>query len=199
MYKNTYTFCLFSVATLSLSLACTSWIHVAYYRHSRNIDIKKNKMGIRVSFVYWLCVLAELSPRFILLSSFGAFFMPWCFILPFVHFVLVMTFHIYANPELYGMCCCKVGKFLFLVLCSYINIFCFINVSGGRTLKTRLIFYILFYTENAIMTSLVWYRTKMDQSYLAYTLLVVPVGFVCHLSFLALYYKLFHPKHRTFL
>ncbi|CAG2240661.1 unnamed protein product [Mytilus edulis] len=64
------------VVTLSLSLAGTSWIHTAFYRHSRNIDITKHKMGIRISFVYWLCVLAELSPRFLLLASFGAYFMP---------------------------------------------------------------------------------------------------------------------------
>ncbi|XP_071129550.1 XK-related protein 7-like [Mytilus edulis] len=187
------------VVTLSLSLAGTSWIHTAFYRHSRNIDITKHKMGIRISFVYWLCVLAELSPRFLLLASFGAYFMPWCFILPSAHFLLMMTVHIYTNPELYGMCCCKAGKFLFLVLCSYINIFCFINVTGGKTFKKRLMFYILFYIENIVMVALSWYKTQMNQSYLVYTLLIAPVGFVCHMLFLLLYYKLFHPNNRTYL
>ena len=153
-------------------------------------------MGIRISFVYWLCVLAELSPRFLLLASFGAYFMPWCLILPVGHFMLVMIFHIYSNPELYGMCCCKAGKFLFLILCSYINIFCFINVTGGRTFNKRFIYYILFYTENAVMVVLVWYKMQPHKSYIAFTLLIMPVGFVCHLSFLLLYYKLFHPNNK---
>ena len=153
-------------------------------------------MGIRISFVYWLCVLAELSPRFLLLASFGAYFMPWCLILPVGHFMLVMIFHIYSNPELYGMCCCKAGKFLFLILCSYINIFCFINVTGGRTFNKRFIYYILFYTENAVMVVLVWYKMQPHKSCIAFTLLIMPVGFVCHLSFLLLYYKLFHPNNK---
>lgn len=187
---------LFSVITLSLSLACTAWIHTAHYRHNRNTDVTKEKMGIRIAFVYWLCVLAELSPRFILLASFGAYFMPWCLILPVGHFMLVMIFHIYSNPELYGMCCCKAGKILFLILCSYINIFCYINVTGGRTFNKRFIYYILFYTENAVMVILVWYKMQSHKSYIAFTLLIMPVGFVCHLSFLLLYYKLFHPNNR---
>lgn len=184
------------VVTLSLSLACTSWIHTAYYRHNRNSDVKKEKMGLRLAMVYWLCVLAELSPRFLLLAAFGAYFMPWCFILPVAHFALFMAFHCYTNPELYGMCCCKAGKFLFLILCSYINIFCYINVTGGRTFYKRLLYYIFFYTENVIMVSLVWYKTNGDR-HIMFTMLIMPVGFLFHVLFLFLYYKLFHPNNRA--
>lgn len=188
------------VVTMVLSWLSAAIAITSYYRDNRKARREKVDVGYCGSFVYLLWRICELGPRFVLLAMCGVLFIPWCFTPVGAHFVIMVVFYACQKPELRGICCTGTSVFPFLVLISFISIFGFVNLKEGDTKKSGIIFYLLFYIENAAMTSLVSWYSYTNCAILGkwtHTIYLFVAGAVLHLFFLVFYYKCFHPHKDT--
>jgi len=141
----------------------------------------------------------ELGPRFILLALGLAFLQPWLYIGVGVHFVLALAMHIVINPTLEGVCPSWM-KIPFLILISFINIFCFINLEKGQTRRRVMAYYILYYVENVVIMVIILTLSpditcnccsaSQMWRYVSFSLLP---GALLHFLFQCIYYSACHP------
>ncbi|OWF45372.1 XK-related protein 6 [Mizuhopecten yessoensis] len=180
----------------------TSWFSTAltvtsYYRTVRRAMNDRYNVRYGPSALYMAYRLFELGPRLLLLGLCVAYFLNILLGAVALHVIVMFLMHLYINPRLTGVCNGQICRTVFLLLISFISVFCFINLKDRKTLWIMVFYYAVFYVENfAIMGVLVgltqagiifyspWYFT-------AYS--VIP-GFVLHMLCLSLYYKFCHPQ-----
>lgn len=182
-----------------MSLASTAWTHASYYKTNR--ISKKNKknvshVGLALYFLWRIC---EIGPRIVLLSLCIYCFYPWCFIPIVLHFLFIFGYFCHINPELSGVCHNRCCNYPFLLLMSYIGTFCFINLKDGETKKISIIYYLVFYAENTIMSALIiWYSLSGYVNLVGWTyssVCFVPGG-LFQFFFMFVFYRYFHPIRR---
>lgn len=185
--------------TLLLSLASTAWIKTSYYRTNRISKRDKKNVGYVGSAFYFLWRICEIGPRILLISLCIYSFYPWCFIPIAFHFMFMFGYFCHINPELSGVCHHKFCNYPFLLLMSYIGIFCFMNLKDGETKRISIIYYIVFYTENVLMTVLIiWYAVSeyVDLGVWTYSSMCFVPGGLFQVAFMFVFYRYFHPIRR---
>ncbi|KAK3089517.1 hypothetical protein FSP39_004230 [Pinctada imbricata] len=197
------------VSSLCASLLATSLTHSAFYRVNRKANKTRKTVPYFSSFCYFLARISELTPRYLLLSLTCSQFLPWCLIAVPFHIGFVFLLYYYFKPNLKGICpnmknmaCmsrCDFLNKLFILMMSYIGLFSFINLVEGKSKKPAAIFYFVFYFENLLMTSIIlWYSVSNKAvTWWTYTLWSVPIGIVCHVVFLSVFYECLHPNKRA--
>ncbi|OWF45373.1 XK-related protein 6 [Mizuhopecten yessoensis] len=182
-------FLLISLASISISVTSCYMTH------------RKLKQGRKsVTFLAWVLYLAmrlcELGPRLVLLVLCFRFVgLSTTLIGVFFHFVLMFVLNAYhVKPENNQMCDQRCSRFFYIFL-SYVEIYSFINMNQEESKHTSLIYYVIFYLENAVMVSLVLGLTYSGimpcMTWCMFSYSAIP-GFVLHLLFLCLYYSCLH-------
>ncbi|KAJ8302496.1 hypothetical protein KUTeg_018892 [Tegillarca granosa] len=153
------------VLTMLLSLGSTALTHTVYYRTNRKSKRWKENVNFKASIVYFLWRLCELSPRFLLLALSVYCLLPWIFVAIVLHiFIMFICFSI-QNPKLSGVCPNRVFKTFFLLILSYVALFCNVNLGEGKNRFWILLYYILFYAENIVMATVIIliYHHQLEQ------------------------------------
>ena len=89
---------------------------------------------------------------------------------------------------------------VFIFLMGIIGLLSFINLKehkeGHGTFKTTMLFYVVYYIENfAVVILIIFQSLSMGVTDWVYCLFAVPVGLLCHVIFVFLFYSFFHPKN----
>ena len=98
-----------------------------------------------------------------------------------------------------GSCSSVLSK-LFIFLMGLIGLFSFMNLKEGSTFKTAMLYYMVYYIENIVMvvfiivTSSSTGGTSWD-----YCLFAVPVGLLCHVLLIFLFYSFCHPLNSSYI
>ncbi|XP_060077509.1 XK-related protein 6-like [Ylistrum balloti] len=180
----------------------SSWFSTAltvtsYYRTVRRAMSDRRNVRYGPSALYMTYRLFELGPRFLLLGLCVAHFLYMLIGGAAFHVSLAFIMYMCINPRLTGVCNEQISRSSFLLLVSFISVFCFINLKDGKTLWVMVVYYGVFYLENFIMLGVVVGFTRAGiivytpWYYTAYS--VIP-GFVLHMLCLLLYYKFYHPQ-----
>ncbi|XP_033737429.1 uncharacterized protein LOC117325372 [Pecten maximus] len=179
------------VALASISASVTSC-----YMTNRKLNHGRQSATSRAYAAYVLMRLFELGPRLILLVLCIKFVRWWTLVGVGLHLVLMIAFNTcYVDPENNDMCCRHGGNCFFSLFVSYVEIYSFINMNKDESKRTAVIYYIIFYLENALMMSLVLGLTSsgsvpcMTSCKFAFS--AIP-GFVFHVLLLSLYYNCLH-------
>ncbi|OWF45374.1 XK-related protein 6-like [Mizuhopecten yessoensis] len=186
--KTRALFLLISLASISISVTSCYMMH------------RKLKRGRKsVTFLAWVVYLVmrqcELGPRLVLLVLCLKFVGWWTLIGVFCHLMLMFVLNVcHVKPENNQVCDQRCLHFFYLFL-SYVEIYSFINMNKEESKHTSLIYYVIFYLENAVMMSLVLGLTYSGimpcMTWCMFSYSAIP-GFVLHLLFLCLYYSYLH-------
>ncbi|XP_033737428.1 XK-related protein 6-like [Pecten maximus] len=191
-----------SLDELRVLALLSSWVSTAltvtsYYRTVRRAVSDRRNIRYGPSAIYMACRLFELGPRFLLLGLCVSYFHNILIGGVALHVILAFIMYIAINPRLTGVCEGQICRAAFLLLVSFISVFCFINLKDGKTLWTMLLYYGMFYLENFIMMAVVVYLTKAGivvySPWYNTAFSVIP-GLLLHMLCLVAYYKFFHPQ-----
>lgn len=153
------------IATICLSFVSAALLQTAFYKNNRKVQKYKPNVGFRGGAVYFLWRLCELGPRFYLLVLFTYCFQYWVIIPTVVQLLVVFALFLYQKPKLKGICCTPTFDYLFCLLVSYIGIFCFVNLKGGKSRYSSIFYYIIYYVGNATMVVLVvFFSSKLEHN-----------------------------------
>ncbi|XP_021363908.1 XK-related protein 7-like [Mizuhopecten yessoensis] len=182
-------FLLISLASISISVT-------SCYMTQRTLKHGRKSVTFWAWVLYLLMRLCELGPRFVLLVLCVKFVGWWTTLIGvFFHFVLMFVLNLcHVKPENNQMCDQRCLLFFYLFL-SYVEIYSFINMNEEKSKHTSLIYYVIFYLENAVMMSLVLGLTYSGimpcMTWCMFSYSAIP-GFALHLFFLCLYYSCLH-------
>ncbi|KAL3862659.1 hypothetical protein ACJMK2_008613 [Sinanodonta woodiana] len=184
----------------ALSLA-TSWVSIAwtlvsYYDCNRAALPGRNALTIQAYFLYLMAKLSEVSSRIVSVSLFIFVFKIWgVSILLHLVIMAVWVFCI-QKPELEGIAASNLGKALYKLFFSYVLLVCYINLRNDPTLNRMIFYHTLTYTENFAMGGLVlWQMASHDEltnKYQVLFLIAIPLGFLFHVIFQAVFYRCCH-------
>uniref|UniRef100_A0A2C9LVW8 XK-related protein n=1 Tax=Biomphalaria glabrata TaxID=6526 RepID=A0A2C9LVW8_BIOGL len=186
--------------TISISLLVgtllSSWMSLAmsllsYHKSLRNSNDLKAKMSFKSLPFYFIWRLSEVGGRILCIAFFASAFDLWVFGILTLHWIIVSVWLIMQNTSFYKK---NLQEKLFNLICSFVMIFCFLNMREGHTRYRVIIFYLLVYIENAFMLAF-WFRFTKDLGawFHIWGFIVVLVLFALHVSFQVVYYTLFHP------
>lgn len=193
---NIATLDVLKVLALLTSWGSTSLTVTAYYRTVRRAIPDRRNVRYVPSGLYLAYRLFELGPRFLLLSLATAYFLNYVIGAVSIHVVLAFIMYKVINPKLEGICYSQILRDMFLLLISFISVFCFINLTDGSTWRRKLLYYIVFYVENFVILGLVVFFMETGSIVYSpwwYTAFSVVPGLVLHVIFMVVYYKFFHP------
>lgn len=183
--------------TIATSLAGLSWSVTSYYRNLRifhaTSGLKANSICGAVGYFLWR--VFEIGPRItaivMLLSvdSHGLYIIFGSL----VHWFIMLTMAFLRHVKVYTK---PVHNIMFIVFISFVQIISYMNLSHGKSRLFAIIYYTLFYVENVVMVLLFVLWTDIDKSSWIFlvTICVASSGTLFCTLFMALYYKLCHPK-----
>ncbi|XP_067679346.1 uncharacterized protein [Haliotis asinina] len=178
------------------SLISLAWALTAYadgLRLAYRDLYRRNWFGLAV---HWLWQTFMTSARVMALVMFATVFKAWVFLAAGIHWV-AMTIWISVKGTDFGDGVCERG--LFQIVAGFMYIFCFLNLREGRSRYRMLVFYLVFFLENAALVA-VWFTFKGTSSVLDYvTPSVVFGGFLLGIVCLLLYYRFLHPGGHIYL
>ena len=97
-----------------------------------------------------------------------------------------------------GSCSSVLSK-LFIFLMGLIGVFSFMNLKEGSTFKTAMLYYVVYYSENIVMVVLIIVKSSSTEgTSWDYCLFAVPVGLICHVLLIFLFYSFCHPSNSSF-
>ncbi|XP_071117324.1 uncharacterized protein [Haliotis cracherodii] len=172
------------------SLISLAWALTAYGDGLRLAyrDLYRRNWGGLV--VHWLWQTFMTAARVMALVMFATVFKAWVFLAAGIHWIAI-TIWISVKGTDFGDGICERG--LFQIVAGFMYIFCFLNLREGRSRYRMLVFYLVFFLENATLVA-VWFAYKETSSVLDFvTPSVVFGGFVLGILCLLLYYRLLHP------
>ncbi|KAH9492511.1 XK- protein 6 [Bulinus truncatus] len=184
-----------STSLLALTLL-SSWMSLAmsllsYHKSLRNSNDLKAKMSFKSLPFYFAWRLCEIGGRILCIGFFASAFDLWVFGILAFHWVTVAVWLLMQNTSFYKKTC---QEKLFNLICSFVMIFCFLNMREGHTRCRVILFYCIMYVENAFMLAF-WFRfTKdLDAWFHLWGFIVVLLLFVLQIVFQLIYYTFFHP------
>lgn len=183
------------------SWASIAWTYSAYYRCNRESVHGKQDLNSIGFTIFIVSVLSALAARVICVVLFLVYFPTWigCVVLA-IHFIVALLWIVFReDPELKGTISWKVAKYLYCAFFAYVSLLCFLNLRNNRAKLRMIAFYLLIYTENFIMAAFTFHKIYVSQTDFEklYNFIALPVGFILHISFLVIYYQIFHPKTGT--
>lgn len=168
-----------------------SWSLVAYHKALRYSHEDRANMNVPGMVFYFLWRLLEIGPRVIALGLFAALFKFVVLIVMCIHWMFMSSWLFCQKTRFYQNRC---EEKAFNIVCGYVLIFCFLNVRDGRTRYRMLVFYLIMFVENWLMTGF-WLYLTSDKSAWYY----LPVFFgtitstVLQIIVQLIYYGFFHP------
>ena len=122
----------------------------------------------------------------------------WLFVVISIHF-LAMFIWISLQNTRFSLVDPEQGHRYFLEICfklvaSVVHIFCFFNLSPGRTFIRYIIFYTMVYIENMGMVVCAWYYKPAPKWYDSKVILIVSLVFFLGIIFQLFYYQYVHPN-----
>ena len=102
-----------------------------------------------------------------------------------------------SEQESPSVCTCpSLMANIFIILTGIIGVFSYINLKEGNTLRTSMLFYVVFYIENILVTALVIYMSVSTVMVAwVYCLFAVPVGLFLHVVVVFIFYSFCHPTN----
>lgn len=186
------------VLNLLSSWISIAWTYAAYYRCNREALAGRQDVNVIGFVTFFLSVLAALAARVMCVVLFLVYFRPWIgAVLLSVHFTLMLLWiRLREKPTFEGTTSSSGGRFLYCVFFSYVSLLCFVNLQPTQARYRMILFYLIVYIENFIIAGFTLHTliNLETESNIAFNLLALPLGLVCHVVLLVLYYLTLHPK-----
>lgn len=190
----------FSLASIVALTLLTSWSSLAisltsYNKSLRINDARKAKMSLISVVFYFVWRASEVGGRILCIAMFSSTFKYWVFMVLTLHWLVMFVWLVQQKTTFYKNRCLERA---FNLLCSYIMIFCFLNMREGHTRFRFLAFYCVMYIENFIMLAF-WFRFTEDLGvwFHIWGFAGVMCLFVLHVAFQLMYYMFFHPTKKV--
>lgn len=182
------------LVSCGFSLVSLSWALAAYHRSLRISRADKENMSLSAAVLQFFWRLFTIASRVLAMAAFASLFPHFLFAIIGAHWVLMF---IWIWMQQTTFCGEKDGwdERIFDMVAAWIHIFCFFNVTEGRTRSRYLMYYAIVYVENAMMI-LVWFFTVTEGAiwYKEYCAYLVLGGFWVGIMFMLIYYWFFHPN-----
>ncbi|CAF0870614.1 unnamed protein product [Adineta ricciae] len=153
------------------------------------------------TIIQWVWYLFLITPRVLALAMFAATFRSWFWIIIFAHWC-GMLFWVLRFRTIF--CISDQTKYnpreaifekCYNLVCSYIFIFCYMNLRKGDTRAHYIGFYTIYYIENIAFSIIYAIHSAETNLVLKYSLvLFVCCGFWVAVSFQFCYYRFLHPS-----
>ena len=187
-------------ATILKSLLLFAFSHLSYVRYTRKVNEPAAQLELSAgAAALYLWRLLMLVSRVLILALFSSTFPPYTFVLVTLRFLVFLGIVVkqecnYFEDSFKKQC-------LFKVAVAYIHIFSFFPLISERTQSLGIIYYFSTFVENCTVLMLWVSYSSWDSVCRIVAVLAVNVSFAFGLSFLALYYRCFHPRiveaHKT--
>ena len=153
-------------------------------------------MSWTASIVLLLSRFFVIGCRVLAFAYFASVFKYWLFIVVGVHFALSFICIKYQKTEFCNVHERKraIPEFLYNLVMSWVYIFIFMPVVGGRTVYKYIIYFFVVYIENAVMTYLAYLYNTSHQWYHNLILTFVLSAFFIGMLLQFLYYSKLHPS-----
>ncbi|XP_014670829.1 PREDICTED: XK-related protein 4-like [Priapulus caudatus] len=176
------------------SLVNLSWAIAAYHRSLRISLRDKENMSLFATVLYFFWQLFVIGVRVLAMAVFASHFPHLLFAVAAAHWALMFCW-IWLQQTTF---CGEQGGWderLFGAVAAWVHLFCFLNVTEGRTRSRYFMYYCIVYVENAMMV-LVWFFTVGDNAdwYRWHCVCFVLAGFWLGIGFMLVYYWFFHPN-----
>ncbi|CAF3358304.1 unnamed protein product [Rotaria sp. Silwood1] len=153
------------------------------------------------TIIQWFWYLFLITPRVLALAMFAATFRSWFWIIIFAHW-FAMLFWILRFRTIF--CISDQTKYnpreaifekCYNLVCSYIFIFCYMNLRKGDTRAHYIGFYTIYYIENIALSIIYAIHSAESNVVFKYSLVTfVCCGFWLAILFQFLYYRFLHPS-----
>ncbi|CAF4178880.1 unnamed protein product [Rotaria sp. Silwood2] len=153
------------------------------------------------TIIQWFWYLFLITPRVLALAMFAATFRSWFWIIIFSHW-FSMLFWILRFRTIF--CISDQTKYnpreaifekCYNLVCSYIFIFCYMNLRKGDTRTHYISFYTIYYIENIAFSIIYAIHSAESNTIFKYSLVTfVCCGFWLAILFQFLYYRFLHPS-----
>lgn len=184
-----------SIATTALTFTASCWYIASFRRHHHSDSIGDIVLTWPGTIFRLLWRVGEMLSRIISLAVFTSVYYYWIFLILGLHgltMLVCLCTSVLGMFEKSGLSKCN--KFFLGIIVAYMYSFCFINTSSENTVFRYILFYIIMFLENAVLTA-VWY-IKADQSdggtKVNTVVFISACSFFIGVISLIVYYKFFH-------
>ncbi|CAF0725215.1 unnamed protein product [Didymodactylos carnosus] len=153
------------------------------------------------TIIQWVWYVFLITPRVLALAMFAASSRSWFWIIICAHW-MGMLFWILRFKT--GFCISDQNKYVpreaifekcYNIVCSYIYIFCYMNLTEGNTRQRYIAFYTVYYIENIAFSVIYAVHSQEKNLLFKYSLVTfVCTGFWFAVLFQFVYYQCFHPS-----